>query len=196
MLDAHPVIALIFGAFAHHGDARYDETVSQRDHALQCAQHARDHGCADPLIAAALLHDIGRMIDPDGNAIERAGIDARHEAIAARVLARFFPSAVTEPIRLHVDAKRYLCAVDPAYLSALSAASLHSLDVQGGAMHGEERRRFEAEPFFAEALLLRRFDDRGERPQHRVTPLAAYRPLLLGLCTTPLERASHPAPTR
>ena len=183
MLDSHPVIVLIFGAFAHHGGERYGEDVSQLDHALQCAQLARDHECSDSLVAAALLHDIGRMIDPDGNAIERAGIDARHEETGARALARFFPPAVTEPIRLHVDAKRYLCAIDPAYLSTLSAASLLSLDVQGGPMHADERRRFEATPFLADALRLRRFDDWGKRDTNTVAPLDSYRSLLIGLCT-------------
>jgi len=173
-----PLIDRIHALFAAHGSAHYGENVSQLDHALQCAHLAVEHGCAEPLIAAALLHDIGRMIDPAGNDVELQGYDAAHEDIGAAWLAPVFPPAVTEPIRLHVAAKRYLCATDPHYAVTLSAASILSLNVQGGPMSDEEARAFEAEAYFADAVQLRRFDDWGKRLGEAPARLTAYRALL------------------
>lgn len=178
----HPVIAWIFDIFAREGHAHYGEHISQLQHALQCAQLAREHGCTDSLIAAALLHDLGRMIEPEGNDQELRGIDARHEDSGARALAPAFAPAVTEPIRLHVAAKRYLAATDPDYVARLSEASLLSLKVQGGPMRPDEITAFEADPFFADALQLRRFDDWGKRIGCPVAELGAYRELLESLC--------------
>ncbi len=172
------MVAEIFAVFARHGAEHYGEGVSQIDHALQCAQLAVDHDCSDTLVVAALLHDIGRLIEPTGNDDERHGIDARHEDIGALMLATYFPRAVTEPIRLHVAAKRYLCAVDAGYRATLSAASLSSQAVQGGAMGEAEVARFRAEPFFAAAVQLRRFDDWGKRTGCPVATLDSYRPVL------------------
>ena len=177
---------LIFDIFEQRGSEQYGEHVSQLQHALQCAQLAREHGCTDALVAAALLHDIGRLIEPAGNEEELRGIDAHHENIGANALSAAFPLAVTEPIRLHVAAKRYLCATDADYVARLSAASILSLNVQGGAMSPEEVARFEREPFFADAVQLRRFDDWGKRIGHEVASLNAYRELLRSLC------AHHP----
>lgn len=168
----------IFALFAAHGDALYGEAVTQLDHALQCAQLATEHGCAEPLIAAALLHDVGRMIAPEANTAELHGVDGAHEAVGADWLAALFPPAVTTPVRLHVAAKRYLCATDPGYASALSPASTLSLRVQGGAMSDDEVRAFEATPFHADAVQLRRFDDWGKRTGSAPAPLDAYRALL------------------
>jgi phosphonate degradation associated HDIG domain protein len=181
MSRSNPVVAQIFEAFARHGDAHYGEHVSQLQHALQCAQLASEQGCSRTMVAAALLHDIGRMLDPDGNAVELEGTDARHEETGATVLSRAFSPEVIEPVRLHVAAKRYLCAVDPAYVAGLSAASLLSLAVQGGAMDATEAAAFEREPFFDDALLLRKFDDWGKRVGCPVASLDSYRPLLESL---------------
>lgn len=168
----------IFAHFAQHGGAHYGEDVTQLDHALQCAQLATEHGCTEALVAAALLHDIGRMIDPAGNDAEQQGIDAGHEALGAAWLSPYFPPSVIEPIRLHVAAKRYLCATDPAYAAKLSAASILSLNVQGGPMPAADISAFEAEPFYADAVQLRRFDDWGKREGAAPAPLATYRALL------------------
>ncbi|WP_084581857.1 HD domain-containing protein [Sphingomonas azotifigens] len=191
MSRSNPVIVQIFEAFARHGDAHYGENVSQLQHALQCAQLASEQGCAETMVAAALLHDIGRMLDPDGNAIELEGTDARHEDTGAAALSRAFPPEVTEPVRLHVAAKRYLCAVDSRYVSGLSAASLLSLKVQGGAMDPDEVAAFEGEAFCKEALLLRKFDDWGKRVGCPVAPLESYRPLLESLAA-PVAAAGLP----
>ena len=182
MSTGEATLTLIFDTFEQRGSEQYGEDVSQLQHALQCAQLAREHGCANSLVAAALLHDIGRLVEPEGNAEELRGIDARHETIGANVLRGAFPLAVTEPIRLHVAAKRYLCATDAEYAARLSHASVLSLNVQGGAMSPEEVVRFRQEPFFAAAIQLRRFDDWGKRVGCEVASLEVYRDLLRSLC--------------
>ena len=172
------MIARISDAFDRHGAAHYGENVTQLQHALQCAQLARDHDCSDALIVAALLHDIGRMLAPEGNEIELQGTDAEHEQIGADMLSAAYPPAVTEPIRLHVAAKRYLCAIDRDYADRLSAASRLSLAVQGGPNTMAEAAQFERHPFFADAVLLRRFDDWGKRVGSPVAEFEFYAELL------------------
>jgi phosphonate degradation associated HDIG domain protein len=168
----------IFALFTRFGDLRYGEEVTQLQHVLQAAAIARDDGADDALVAAALLHDIGQFLDDAGRAADDHGIDARHEISGAAMLARHFPPAVSEPVRLHVAAKRYLCAVEPGYRAALSRASALSLDLQGGPFDSAACARFAAEPHFAAAVRLRRYDDLGKRPDWAVPPLEAYRPLL------------------
>jgi phosphonate degradation associated HDIG domain protein len=177
------VIDQIFELFERHGSHYYGEDATQLQHALQTAELARRNGCSDALIAAALLHDVGQFMDDAGNAAESRGIDARHEICGSAFLSAYFLSEVTEPIRLHVAAKRYLCAVKPSYLAGLSRASALSLKLQGGPMSDEEVRAFEAEPFFADAVTIRRFDDMGKQPGWSVPGLASYRPLLESLLT-------------
>lgn len=175
------VVDRIFDLFERFGSLSYGEDTSQLQHALQTAELARSSGCAETLVAAALLHDIGQFLDDAGSAAEALGIDARHEISGANFLKGHFSPAVYEPVRLHVAAKRYLCAVQPSYLNGLSRASKLSLDLQGGPMTPAEVKMFEAEPHFADAVTLRRFDDTGKRPEWRVKDLASYRPLLESL---------------
>lgn len=172
------IIDRIFAMFDLHGPDSYGEDVTQLDHALQAAALAQQAHADETLVAAALLHDVGQFIDDAGWAAERNGTDARHEIVGADWLSHHFPLAVTEPIRLHVAAKRYLCAAEPGYAALLSRASILSMAVQGGPMSGEETARFEAEPFFAEGVRLRHFDDKAKMADFPVADLAAYRPLL------------------
>ncbi len=167
--------------FERHGSEHYGENATQLQHALQTAELARRAGCAPALIAASLLHDIGQLLDDAGNAAEARGVDARHEISGARFLAAYFPAGVCEPIRLHVTAKRYLCAVEPAYLETLSQASRLSLTFQGGVLAPAQIRAFEAEPLHADAVTLRRFDDAGKLPGWFPPPLASHRVLLESL---------------
>ena len=177
-------IEQIFDLFVRFGSQSYGEDTTQIQHALQTAELARNAGCQDTLVAAALLHDIGQLIGDAGNAAEMRGIDARHEIGGARFLSKYFSPMVCEPIRLHVAAKRYLCARDSDYRAGLSDASALSLKLQGGAMSAEEIALFEADPFFHDAVTLRRFDDAGKRADWQPPDLAGYRPLLTSLLTS------------
>jgi phosphonate degradation associated HDIG domain protein len=175
------IVEQIFGLFDRFGSESYGEHATQLQHALQVAELARVKGCTGTLVAAALLHDIGQFIDDAGNAAETLGIDARHEVSGANYLAAHFPPEVYEPVRLHVAAKRYLCAVDGTYLAQLSEASRLSLKYQGGPMSAAEISVFEAEPFHADAVTLRRFDDTGKQPDWNPPGLISYRALLESL---------------
>jgi phosphonate degradation associated HDIG domain protein len=173
------LIDRIFDLFRTRGDMLYGEEVTERMHALQCGSLAIRQGCTPTLIAASLLHDIGHLLHDLGEDIADRGVDARHEDIGWNWLKRWFPPAVTEPVRLHVAAKRYLCAADPAYQPGLSPSSLHSLHLQGGPMSEQEVREFEQGPFWQDAVTLRRFDDHGKDPSLHETDLEVFRPALL-----------------
>jgi phosphonate degradation associated HDIG domain protein len=175
------IVAQIFGLFDRFGSESYGENATQLQHALQVAEHARRSGCTPALIAASLLHDIGQFIDDAGNAAQKSGVDARHEVSGAKFLQAHFPAEVYEPIRLHVAAKRYLCAVDSTYSGQLSDASRLSLKYQGGPMSPAEVAAFEAEPFHADAVTLRRFDDTGKQSDWHPPVLESYRGLLESL---------------
>lgn len=169
----------ILGLLEQAGAERYGmEAVNQRDHALQCAMHAERTGSATELVVAALLHDIGHLVGDGDEGLAEQGIDAGHEAVAADWLARFFPAAVVEPVRLHVDAKRYLCRAEPAYWSSLSPASQRSLEVQGGIYGPEDAALFMARPHAADAVLLRRWDDAAKSPRLKTPGLLHYRPMI------------------
>jgi phosphonate degradation associated HDIG domain protein len=168
--------------FARRGvDAYFGEPVSQLEHALQTAFQAEQEGASDTLIAAALLHDVGHLLHNAPEDIADRGVDGRHERVGATWLARYFPAAVTEPIRLHVEAKRYLCAIDDAYQRGLSAASIRSLALQGGPMSDEEVREFVASPYAREGARLRRWDDLAKVAGLKAPELAQYQSLLENL---------------
>jgi [1-hydroxy-2-(trimethylamino)ethyl]phosphonate dioxygenase len=160
------------------GDVYFGEPVSQLEHALQTAFQAEQEGASDTLIAAALLHDIGHLLHKPPEDIADHGVDGRHEQVGVMWLARYFPAAVTEPIRLHVAAKRYLCAMDSEYQRGLSAASIRSLALQGGPMSDEEAREFEGSPYARECLRLRRWDDLAKVRGSKAPGLPQYRYLL------------------
>lgn len=167
------------GARAHR---LYDESVTELAHSLQCGALARRNGDEDATVAAALLHDVGHLLIGDLFPIEESlDRDWRHEEVGARYLARWFGPEVTEPVRLHVAAKRYLVAEDPAYFSTLTRSSVRSLGVQGGPMTPAERRDFEALPGWQTAVKVRRYDDRGKDPALRPLPFSGYASLLRGL---------------
>lgn len=145
------------------------EAVSQLEHALQCAHLAELAGETPETVAAALLHDIGHLLAPDGGAADRAGHDDLHQYVALPFLRALLPRAVLEPVRLHVDAKRYLCTMEQGYWEALSPASRQSLELQGGAYSVDEAVQFASQPFASEAIRLRRYDDAAKVPG-RATP--------------------------
>jgi len=169
----------IFAAFASNGAAAYlGEPVTLREHMLQSAAAAEAEGADADLVAAALLHDVGHLLHDGPEDAAEHGLDNEHEEVGFRFLAAHFPPAVVEPVRLHVAAKRYLCAVDPAYRDVLSPASLLSLELQGGPMSEAEVADFAGSPHCDAACRLRRWDDAGKDPRAAVAPLEHYRPVL------------------
>ena len=158
------------GAAAYHG-----ENVSQTEHALQAAALAEREGACQFLVVAALLHDIGHLLEGQAEDLADRGLDGRHEEAGRAWLAAHFGPEVTEPIYLHVAAKRYLCAVDANYLAALSPASRVSLSLQGGPMGDDERSKFESNPYYRDAIRLRRWDDTAKVHGLKVPGLDHYR---------------------
>ncbi len=149
------------------------EAVSQLEHALQCAQLAEDAGAEPELVCACLLHDLGHLLAaPKGEM--RDDVDDVHQYFAIPFLRGVFPDAVLEPIRLHVDAKRWLCAAERGYWDTLSAASRRSLELQGGMFALSEARKFIEQPHATEAVLLRRWDDLAKTPEKATSPLRHY----------------------
>ena len=180
--------------FALHGATSYEgnrrESVSALAHALQCAQLAEDARADAPLVAAALLHDVGHFV-AIADVGEMEDVDDVHELRGVALLVRDFPAAVVEPIRLHVAAKRYLTAVEPAYLRGLSPASVHSLMQQGGPFQGAEIARFEALPFADDAVRLRRWDDLAKTPGRATPELGYYLALLDEVRVSPRPMVGH-----
>jgi len=165
----------IFSRLEARGERMYGgEAITQLQHALQCAVLAHQAGAPATLVTAALLHDYGHVITDDEYAAER-GTDLAHEEVAADHLAHWFPAEVTEPIRLHVAAKRYLCAIDPAYFDTLSPASVTSLGVQGGPFSDDEIKAFRTNPHWQAAVKLRHWDDTGKDPDMSTPHLSAFR---------------------
>lgn len=178
--DADGLADALLGLFAGRGSQHYEESVTQAEHAVQAAGLARAAGAPEALVAAALLHDVGHLLEPEDRRLIRAR-DLHHEELGARLLANWYGPEVTEPIRRHVSAKRYLCAVDPGYHDTLSPASVRSLELQGGVMKPDEVADFEALPGHAEAADLRRWDDLAKRTDLATPPADEYRSLLVGL---------------
>jgi phosphonate degradation associated HDIG domain protein len=164
-------------ALDQRGHQFYGEAVSQAEHMLLCAHKALLAGEDEPMILAALLHDFGHLLE-DAETAPGQGIDAQHEAVGAAYLSRYFAPSITRPIALHVAAKRYLCQADPDYLGQLSAASLLSLKLQGSPFTAQEAQAFKGEPFSAEAVRLRRYDECGKTTGVAVPSLDAYGPML------------------
>ncbi|GAA0763791.1 HD domain-containing protein [Actinomadura yumaensis] len=180
-VDADAFVSELSDLFARLGRLHYGEDVTQLEHAVQTAHHAQADGAPPALVAAALLHDVGHMMQKAGEDAADRGIDTRHEQISAGYLARAFGPEVTEPVRLHVAAKRCLAATAPGYVDRLSAASLQSLALQGGPMSPAEVEEFMALPAAEAALRLRRYDELGKAQGVEVAGFEAYRQLLCDL---------------
>jgi phosphonate degradation associated HDIG domain protein len=153
------------------------EAVTQLEHALQCAQLSKDAGDPDALIAASLLHDVGHLLAHLNKNVDE-GEDDHHEKLAMQHLENLFGPEVTQPILLHVNAKRYLCAVDQNYWSDLSQASKDSLEIQGGVFTPVEALEFMNLPFAKEAIKLRQYDDLAKIPNLSTQKLQDFRPIL------------------
>jgi [1-hydroxy-2-(trimethylamino)ethyl]phosphonate dioxygenase len=173
-MDSSHISASITELFLRRGSSLYGgEAVTQLEHALQAAWLAEQAGAAPALILAALLHDVGHLLHSLPDDAPDDGVDDVHEELGNRWLRRSFVTAVCDPVRLHVAAKRYLCAVDPTYLATLSPPSVQSLHLQGGPFNADEILAFQAEPFFQESVELRRWDDLAKDPE-LATPDVAH----------------------
>jgi gamma-butyrobetaine dioxygenase len=164
----------IAALFAAHGAETYGEGVTMEEHSLQTAALARAEAADDALVVAALLHDIGHFIEQPDDAFGYH----KHDRSGGAWLASRFPPVVSEPVRGHVAAKRYLCAVEPEYFDILSTASRHSLEKQGGPMSAAEAAAFARQDFIGRAVRLRRWDDHGKVDGIEVPPLASYRDMI------------------
>jgi phosphonate degradation associated HDIG domain protein len=158
----------------HYGES----TVTQLEHAIQCAMLAEREGAGAALVAASLLHDLGHLVNPDDRAQTARREDCAHELIAADYLERWFGDDVVLPVRLHVAAKRYLTATEPTYAATLSPGSALSLELQGGAFTPAEAEEFAAQPGAADAIRLRRWDERAKEHGAAIPPLGHFRPCL------------------
>jgi phosphonate degradation associated HDIG domain protein len=168
--------------YAERGRRRYDEAVTQEQHALQCAALARAAGADDELVAAALLHDLGHLLapprDPDAPRVSRETADTHHGGHGAAVLRGLASERMAWLVEHHVVAKRYLCTVEPAYAAGLSPASVRSLQAQGGVIDAARCRELEGHPWFADAVRLRRWDDLAKDAGARVVEFGAYAEML------------------
>lgn len=186
---AGDVVQLIADLFAGEGGAEYlGEPVTQAEHMRQAAVLAEQAGAAPPLIAAALLHDVGHFTGAVCGHQLMAGTDNRHSDTGAAWLGQWLGPEVTEPVRLHVAAKRYLCAVEPSYAATLSPASVYTLGVQGGPMGEREAAEFAASPHTGDARRLRRWDDAAKEPGGRTPRFEHFRPLLEALVKDALAK--------
>jgi [1-hydroxy-2-(trimethylamino)ethyl]phosphonate dioxygenase len=154
----------LFELYESKGHEPYGESITQIEHALQCAALARGERASDAMVVAALFHDVGHLVVDVQNSPDFAmdEVDDDHEAIGARILSPLFGPAVAQPVSLHVTAKRWRCTCEPAYYDRLSEASKLSLKAQGGLLSDEECLRFEEHPGFPDALALRTWDDEGK----------------------------------
>jgi phosphonate degradation associated HDIG domain protein len=178
-LDETTVVRFLASVFEERGAEEYlGEPVTMAEHMLQGAMLAEKDKAGDDLIAAALLHDIGHFTNSFGTYSPDDTEDRHHDDEGARLLEPFFPPVVVECVRLHVAAKRYLCATNPAYFSKLSSASVHTLSLQGGPMNEEEVAVFRRNPFHREAVRVRLWDEEGKQPGVNTPPFGHYAPLL------------------
>ena len=175
--SAEAVASALVELYGRRGGDRYDEVITQTEHALQCGALAIAAGADDATVVAAFLHDIGHLL---ASGMDRDR-DLHHEDVGSRFLSAWFGPEVTEPIRLHVAAKRFLCATSPEYHDGLSAASVASLVLQGGPMSPEEAAEFEANPAATTAVDVRRWDDEAKIQDAPTPDLAVFAEIMTNL---------------
>jgi len=178
-LNKNNIVNFLADIFLRRGNEAYlGEPVTMAEHMLQGASMAEENNDEDEIIVAALLHDIGHFTSEFGMFTMQDESDRYHEEAGAKVLEQFFPSVVTDCVRYHVAAKRYLCATSPEYLRTLSKASIHSLGLQGGPMNAEEVSEFEKKPNLEKIIRVRHLDDSGKDPDKTIRNFAHFAPLV------------------
>ncbi|PVH28016.1 HD domain-containing protein [Pararhodobacter oceanensis] len=169
-LTRDTIVDFLGDIFARRGNEEYlGEPVNMGQHMLQGATIAEQNGQPEEIIVGALLHDIGHFTSEFGTFTMEDTEDRHHEDAGGAVLERFFPTVITDCVRYHVAAKRYLCATRPSYFDRLTKASVHSLHLQGGPMTAAEVAEFEKNPNLAQIIAVRYLDDAGKIPD-MVTP--------------------------
>ncbi len=173
------IVSFLADIFERRGGEEYlGEPVTMAEHMLQGATFAEQQGAREEIIVATLLHDIGHFTSEFGTFRMDDTQDRHHEEAGAQVLEQFFPSIVTDCVRYHVAAKRYLCATRPEYLALLSDASVHSLNLQGGPMSDAEAAEFERNPNLKDIIAVRYLDDAGKEPDMETPGFGHFAPMV------------------
>ena len=181
-ITSQNVVDLIEDIFLRRGAESYlGEQVTMAQHMLQTAQCAEEAGADSAQIVSALLHDIGHYKNEIPESSLAKGVNNFHEEAGANFLEDYFPASVVEPIRQHVAAKRYLCAVKADYFERLSPASVQTLNLQGGPMTDNEIKKFEKNHYLAQCINLRYWDDKAKDPKRKNRPFSYYKPILESL---------------
>ncbi|WP_428642224.1 (R)-1-hydroxy-2-trimethylaminoethylphosphonate oxygenase [Roseibium sp.] len=178
-LSRDNIVAFLGDIFERCGDEEYlGEPVTMAQHMLQGATLAEQNGLDEEVIVGALLHDIGHFTSEFGTFSMDDTEDRYHEEAGAEVLSRFFPTVITDCVRYHVAAKRYLCATKPDYFKRLSEASVHSLNLQGGPMTAEEVAEFEKNPNLKKIIQVRYLDEAGKQPEMETPDFWHFAPMV------------------
>jgi len=178
-LDRRNIVAFLADIFERRGGEEYlGEPVTMAEHMLQGATIAEQNDQPEVIIVSALLHDVGHFTSEFGMFSMDDTEDRYHEDAGAEILQEFFPTLVTDCVRYHVAAKRYLCATRPSYFDKLSKASLHSLNLQGGPMKGDEVKEFEKNPNLQEIIAVRYLDEAGKHTDMKTPPFSHFAPMV------------------
>ena len=178
-LNSGNIVAFLQDIFERRGGEEYlGEPVTMAEHMLQGATIAEKNGQSEIIIVSALLHDVGHFTSEFGMFSMEDTKDRFHEDAGAEILQDFFPTLVTDCVRYHVAAKRYLCATRPSYFDRLSQASVHSLNLQGGPMNDDEVKKFEKNPNLKDIIAVRFLDEAGKHADMETPPFAHFAPMV------------------
>ena len=191
-VNSKNIVDFIGSIFERRGGEEYlGERVTMGQHMLQGATMAEQSKEPDDIIIGALLHDIGHFTSEFGTFSMEDKKDRYHEDAGAAVLEHFFPKVITDCCRYHVAAKRYLCATNPEYFQKLSAASVHSLNLQGGPMSETEIKEFERNPNLKKILTVRLYDDAGKIPNMDTPSFWHFAPLVQKMVDSHCSRENN-----